>query len=171
MPAQHDTAGKTIALQVVSLDASGNPSSAGKIGVICIGMRNWTDELCLALRTEGPCSLGTFLAQATANSQVNQTTLVLVDCAQSGHSAADWIDDSDLSYSTCIPERLYPFIRRPGAIPAPGLLHPRRLICEKYSSKCAIIFPPRRPGKRCNAKFFQSIGQTSAANGIRIAEE
>jgi len=107
VPAQHDTAGKTIALQVVPLDASGIPSSAGKIGVVGIGMSNWTDELCLALRTVGPCSPGTFLAQAAANSQVNQTTLVLVDCAQSGHSAADWIDDkTDMSYSTCVNQRL-----------------------------------------------------------------
>ena len=106
VPAQHDTAGKNIALQVVPLDASGIPSSAGKIGVVGIGMSNWTDELCLALRTQGPCAPGTFLAQAAANSQVNQTTLVLVDCAQSGHIAADWIDNSDSSYSTCITERL-----------------------------------------------------------------
>jgi hypothetical protein len=106
VPAQHDADGKSIAATVVPLDANGNPSSSGKIGVVGIGMSNWTDELCRADPDGSPCSPGSFLEQASSNSRVNHTTLALVDCAQGAHVAVWWIDDSMQSYTQCIQDRL-----------------------------------------------------------------
>jgi hypothetical protein len=106
VPTQHDIDGRAIALQVQPLDANGDPSSSGKIGVIGIGMSNWTQELCANSPTSSSCLSYTFLGQAATNSQVNHTILALVDCAQDAQTAIDWIDNSVGSYSTCVNDRL-----------------------------------------------------------------
>ncbi len=105
VPAQHDADGRAIAAQIVPLDGSGNPSAAGRIGVLGIGMSNWTQELCEPTGPSGRCFPYTFLGQAATDPLVNHTSLVLADCAQGG-ATLEWIDDSFGRYTNCIEERL-----------------------------------------------------------------
>ena len=46
---QHDIDAKSAASAVVKVDSEGKPSPTGKIGVVALGMSNWTDEICVGL--------------------------------------------------------------------------------------------------------------------------
>lgn len=95
-PADHDADGRKFASQI-------KPGPNGRIVVIGIGMSSWTDELCIggpnAMQTN--CLPNSFITRAQADPSVNNPVLALVDCAQGGHDAKTWIDDSFGSYSTC----------------------------------------------------------------------
>jgi hypothetical protein len=91
-PAQHDADGKMFASKVVPM--------RGKIAVIGIGMSNWTEELCADNPLPNRCLSNSFIAVATADPSVDPV-LVLVDCAQSGAAANQWVDDSFGNYTTC----------------------------------------------------------------------
>jgi hypothetical protein len=99
VPADHASDGLNFAGQVQPLDAQGHPSSKGKIVVIGIGMSNWTIEWCSLNRSN--CTPQSFLVQAAQNSQVNHSTLVLVNCAKGGESADRWVDNSFGNYTQC----------------------------------------------------------------------
>ncbi len=73
-PASHEAIGKQLAAQVQPLDASGQPSSDGKIGLVTIGFSN-TQQ----------CSLG-FIAAAAHDKDINPQ-VVVVNGAQGGRSA------------------------------------------------------------------------------------
>jgi hypothetical protein len=93
-PADHDADGRKFASKIVPIN--------GKIVVIGIGMSNWTIELCTGRDPiKVPCTSNSFLARAAADPNVNHADLVLVDCAQGGHDARRWVDDTFGSYTTC----------------------------------------------------------------------
>ncbi|HVM77251.1 MAG TPA: hypothetical protein VMU07_03815 [Candidatus Paceibacterota bacterium] len=103
MPAAHAADGMRFASEIQPLDVNGNPSPAGKIVVVGIGMSNWTIELCNMLpRTNQDCNPGSFIYQTEHDPTVNHTNLVIVDCAQGSQVAAKWLDDSKGNYAACV---------------------------------------------------------------------
>jgi hypothetical protein len=74
VPTAHLSAGMALAKQIAPLDAEGNPSAAGRIVLLTIGMSNTTQE------TQA------FLKLASADHSLNPS-LTLVDGAQGGQTA------------------------------------------------------------------------------------
>jgi hypothetical protein len=89
-PPAHAAAGAARAAAVTPLDASGNASPSGKIVMVSIGMSNTTQEFCNP-SNPAPCNSWSFVGQAAADAAVNHSTLVLVNGAAGGKSAAYWI--------------------------------------------------------------------------------
>jgi uncharacterized protein YjdB len=79
VPSDHDADGRAIAGQIQPLDTNGNPSATGTILFTSIGMSNAADEF------------GQFIGQATKSSQVNQTSLQIVNGAKGGITACMWV--------------------------------------------------------------------------------
>lgn len=75
----HEAAGVNIARQIAPLNASGNPDPNGKVVMIGIGMSNAFQEF------------SAFLNQVKVDPSVNPA-LVVVNGAQPGMTAEDWID-------------------------------------------------------------------------------
>jgi hypothetical protein len=107
MPAAHRSAGLTLAQAVVPVDGSGNPNPSGKIVVLSIGMSNTTQEYCNP-SPSGQCTTGTFVQQALADDQVQRVSLVLVDGARGGQSAATWLTPTAPNYDQIRDTRLTP---------------------------------------------------------------
>jgi hypothetical protein len=84
-PPAHDAAGLILANQVQPLDAAGNPSTSGRIGLVSVGMSNTQQEF------------GRFKAIADADTEINDT-LVIVNGALSGGTVERWTNPSDPSY-------------------------------------------------------------------------
>lgn len=97
-PAAHAAAGASRAAQVVPLDGNGSPSASGKIVVVSVGMSNTTQEFCAAANPS-PCTSWSFMGQAAADPNVNHTTLVIVNGAAGGQSAATWDSSTDTNYA------------------------------------------------------------------------
>lgn len=107
VPAQHNTVGLGRATSVQPLDASGNPSPAGKYVLLSIGMSNTTQEFC-SQSSDLPCDPWTFMGQAAADASVNQTTLAIVNGAMGGRSASFWDSPTDPDYDRVRDTRLVP---------------------------------------------------------------
>lgn len=107
-----NSAALNAAAAIVPLDADGKASASGKIGVVAIGMSNWTEEICVGgnanLDPANGCSSGTFMAQAEAAQAAGTVNpnLVFVDCAQAGQDAGDWAVSSSSAWSDCLNTRL-----------------------------------------------------------------
>jgi hypothetical protein len=101
MPPAHDADGRNIAQQIQPLDVNGHPSATGKIGVVGIGMQNWTLELCTPNTPFNGCLPYTFTDDAAKLAGVNPRT-VLVDCAQGGNYASDWENPGSSAWKTCL---------------------------------------------------------------------
>jgi hypothetical protein len=101
MPPAHDADGRNIAQQIQPLDANGHPYVTGKIGVVGIGMQNWTLELCTPNTPFNGCLPYTFTDDVAKLAGVNPKT-VLVDCAQGGNYAADWENPGSSAWKTCL---------------------------------------------------------------------
>jgi hypothetical protein len=97
-PAEHRAAGLSAAANIRPLDTNGNPSANGKIVMISVGMSNTTMEFCNSQNAASPnvpgteCNPWTFAGQASTDSRVNHSTLVIINCARGGQAAANWID-------------------------------------------------------------------------------
>ncbi|MFZ5424635.1 MAG: PKD domain-containing protein [Patescibacteria group bacterium] len=76
-PTAHNSKGVELGNSVVPLDANGNPSASGKIGLISVGMSNTSSEF-----TE-------FARLALEDSTLNQN-LVIVNGAQGGQTSVAW---------------------------------------------------------------------------------
>lgn len=96
MPAVHHQAGLTAAQGVVPRAANGAPHPAGRIALLSIGMSNTTQEYCAGPPTG--CAGYSFVGQALAHPAVNHTSLVLVDGARGGQTAATWTDPNAANY-------------------------------------------------------------------------
>lgn len=107
-PAAHRTLGLAQAQAVQPLDTAGNPSSAGKIVLLSIGMSNTTQEFCSADSSVMPCSAWSFMGQAAADAAVNKATLTIVNGARSGQTAPDWDSPLDTNYDRIRDTRLVP---------------------------------------------------------------
>jgi hypothetical protein len=78
VPSDHDAAGKAAAAAIQPLDQKGNPSAAGAIVFLGIGMSNATEEF------------SAFSATAAADQGVNHTTLAMEDGATGAATACYW---------------------------------------------------------------------------------
>jgi len=106
-PFEHAEAGLRIARSIQPLDGTGNPASGGKIVMISIGMSNTTQEFCVATST-GPCTAWSFVGQAMAHPAVNRSTLLIVNGARGGQTAATWDAASDPNYDVLRDRHLAP---------------------------------------------------------------
>ena len=97
MPADHAAEGAARAARIQPLDTAGNPSAAGRIVLLSIGMSHTTQEFCSQNGLQ-PCSPWTFVGQALTDASVNHATLAFVNGARSGQTAPDWDDPSDPDY-------------------------------------------------------------------------
>ena len=93
-PPAHAAAGLARALSIEPLDTAGNPSASGKIALLSVGMSNTTQEFCAA-GGRTPCVSWSFVGQATVDSDVNHTTLALVNGARGGQDAQTWDSPTD----------------------------------------------------------------------------
>jgi hypothetical protein len=107
VPSDHATAGAAHAASVETLGTNGSPSASGKIVLISIGMSNTTQEFCSG-NSALPCSSWSFMGQAAADSNVNHTSLVIVNGAQGGQSATTWDSSTDANYDRVRDTRLTP---------------------------------------------------------------
>jgi hypothetical protein len=89
-PAAHTAAGLAAAAQIQPLDVDGQPGANGKIVLVSIGMSNTTQEFCSDGGLPNSCQSVSFMGQAAADPAVNHSTLVLVNGAYGGKSAAFW---------------------------------------------------------------------------------
>lgn len=107
MPSTHYQAGIDFANSIEPLDTNGNPSANGKYVMVSLGMSNTTQEFC-SKQGESPCDSWTFMGQALADSEVNTSSLVIVNGAKGGQSAKDWVDPSDGNYDRVVNDHLTP---------------------------------------------------------------
>ncbi len=78
-PAAHQEAAKKQTKRIVPLDANGNPSKDGKIGLVSLSMSNATQEYSL-------------FKQVADKDPQKSPLVVIVDCAQGGQAMAEWAD-------------------------------------------------------------------------------
>jgi len=103
VPADHGSAGKSIAATVQPLDSTGKPNANGKIVFLSIGMSNAYDEF------------GFFMNDAAASASVNHKTLVIAEGALPGATAPCWLAatgpgacDGDNQYDRVLQDVLTP---------------------------------------------------------------
>jgi hypothetical protein len=96
MPGAHAQEGFARALAVGPLNVQGQPSRTGRYVLLSIGMSNTTQEYTR------------FMQLAAANSQVNHTTLAIVDGAAGGQTASTWDSPTDANYDRVRDQELAP---------------------------------------------------------------
>jgi hypothetical protein len=96
--AAHLAAGLGAAARIQPLGVNGTASANGKYVLLSIGMSNTTQEFCSDGGLPGSCQSTSFVAQATADPDVNHSTLVLVNGAAGGRTASAWTSASAPDY-------------------------------------------------------------------------
>lgn len=107
MPPVHHAAGLARAGALTPRDGGGAPSQSGKIVLLSIGMSNTTQEFCNP-NGSGQCSSGSFVQQALVDPAVQRTSLMMVDGARGGQSAATWLTPDAPNYDQVRDTRLAP---------------------------------------------------------------
>jgi hypothetical protein len=107
VPAGHATAGLARAVAIRPLDASGNPSPAGRYVLLSIGLSNTTQEFC-SENGGPPCDAWTFMGQSAADPEVERARLAIVNGAMGGRAASFWDSPSDPDYDRVRDTRLSP---------------------------------------------------------------
>ena len=107
LPAAHRSEGLARARMVTPLGSTGLPSPTGKIVLLSIGMSNTTQEFCNP-NPSGQCTAGSFAQQALADPAVERASLVIVDGARGGQSAATWLTPDAPNYDQVRDTRLAP---------------------------------------------------------------
>lgn len=108
MAADHQAAGLALANQVTPLGTDGQPSPDGKIVLLSIGASQVSDEWCgTSSGCETPVS-PSFMTSAAQSSNVNHSSLVIVNGAEAGLKAASWIDPAGATYDPVRDRRLAP---------------------------------------------------------------
>lgn len=97
IPAAHLAAGLARTRTIQPLDVNGSPSPAGRYVLISIGMSNTTQEFCSGGSTP-QCVSWSFMGQAASDPAVNRSTLVIVNGARGGQTAAAWVSATSLEY-------------------------------------------------------------------------
>ncbi|MEX2309726.1 MAG: hypothetical protein WD738_19290 [Pirellulales bacterium] len=106
VPAPHAAEGIARALAVQPLNTLGEPAADGKYVLVSIGMSNTTQEFCS--RAQGSCQPFSFMGQAATHPAVDHTSLVIVDGAAGGKSAAYWDSPTDPDYDRIVDQILAP---------------------------------------------------------------
>lgn len=108
LPATHGNYGIALGRTVRPLDANGVANNVtGKVVLLSIGMSNASQEFCADSGTSS-CVTGSFMQQASADEQVNHSTLVIVNGALGGVDASGWDSPADAAYNTVRDQRLVP---------------------------------------------------------------
>ena len=97
-PSGHHDEGVSRALAIEPLDTTGQPDPNGRFVLVSIGMSNTTQEFCSQGSLE-PCDPWTFMGQAAADPEVNQTTLDIINGARGGQSAMNWSQPQQMNYN------------------------------------------------------------------------
>lgn len=100
VPTDHAAQGLSRAQAVQPRNGDGEPDRDGKYVLLSIGMSNTSQEFC--------CGPWTFMGQATNHADVNQTSLVIINGAAGGQSAATWDSPEEENYDRIRDERLMP---------------------------------------------------------------
>ena len=163
---QHDADGKAIAAQVQPLDANGNPSPNGLIGVAALGVSNFTDEFCSSngATTKG-CDPNTFTDQAAHYSGINPN-MVLIDCAKGAAYAVDWTMLTSTAWSSCL-SNLYANNVTPAQVQVvmfeAGEQNPHGSLSSLSGSSCPPTPNPNTDADACVYEWY--LGQV-----IRLAK-
>jgi hypothetical protein len=96
VPAAHASVGLARAATIGPLDPLGQPAADGKYALVSIGMSNTTQEFCS--RVQGICQPWSFMGQSAVHPTVNRTSLAIVDGAQGGQPAQEWISPDAETY-------------------------------------------------------------------------
>jgi hypothetical protein len=107
IPQAHLQAGSAAAAEVERLDANGQPDPSGSYVLLSVGMSNAAQEFC-AGRSSYSCNPWTFVGQAVADPDVNDTGLQIVNGAYSRETAASWDSPTDDSYDRVLADDLQP---------------------------------------------------------------
>ena len=107
VPATHAAAGASRAAAIQPRNTAGVPDANGKYGLISIGYSNSTQEFC-SQNGAAPCNPWTFMGQAAANSDVNHSTLAIVNGAMGGQDIPNWDQPTDPNYDRIIGQWLTP---------------------------------------------------------------
>jgi hypothetical protein len=99
-PAAHHAEGVARRNAIVPLDAGGAPSAGGRIVMISVGMSNTTQEFCAGASTTTACNSYSFMGLASADAQVNRSTLTIVNGARGVQVATSWDAPTDVQYDT-----------------------------------------------------------------------
>lgn len=106
-PGPHHNLARQQAASIAPRLANGQPSFAGKIVLLSIGMSNTTLEFC-GNGGAGQCSPLSFTGQALESPQVDHVHVRLVDGAAGGQTAGTWNDPTDANYNRVRDQELIP---------------------------------------------------------------
>ena len=117
IPPAHFAAGQALAQQVQPLDANGNPSASGKIGVVCLGMSN-----------------SSFIFSSMIELLVGQTAsnVVIVQAAKGGYDLGKWQDPANVIWPTAV-----------AAVNAAGITPAQVQVVLQTHSMANSIYPPQ----------------------------
>jgi hypothetical protein len=104
LPASHSAAGMAQRAMITPRDGAGNPSAAGKVVFLSIGLSNTTQEFCGGAFPN--CQSFSFIGQASSSPAVNHTDLVIVDGAIGGQTPPTWDSPTDANYDAVRDQRL-----------------------------------------------------------------
>ncbi len=104
-PEDHAAVGAARARNIQPRDADGAPAAHGKIVLLSIGMSNASQEFCGADITSD-CVAGSFMQRASVAPDVNHSSVVLVNGAQGGMDAREWISPSARTFDVVRDKRL-----------------------------------------------------------------
>ncbi|MEO8295058.1 MAG: hypothetical protein ABI613_06025 [Gemmatimonadota bacterium] len=96
MPSAHDSVGRARAHALQRLDTNGQPSPAGTIVLMSVGMSNATQEWCSVAGTV--CDPWTLSGKAASDPAVNHASLTIVNGAKGSETADAWDSPNDPSY-------------------------------------------------------------------------
>jgi hypothetical protein len=106
-PPAHADEGVNRAFAIQPLNNLGQPDPHGKYVFVSIGMSNTTQEFC-SQNSFAPCDAWTFMGQAAVDPTVNDTSLMIVNGAHGGRSAAYWDSPADPDYDRIVTDWLTP---------------------------------------------------------------
>ena len=107
IPHVQDSVGKARAKNIMPLDANGNPSAAGMVVLLSIGMSSATQEWCNTIPYT-PCASWTFTGQALADAAVRQNSFIILNGAKGGQQASTWNSVNDFNYDRVLDSILTP---------------------------------------------------------------
>lgn len=104
-PDDHALVGVERATHIQPRDANGVVNPNGRLVLLSIGMSNSSQEFC-GVNVTVNCVPGSFMQRAAASPAVNRSTLVLVNGAQGGMDAGEWISASAHTFDVVRDQRL-----------------------------------------------------------------
>jgi len=151
LPADHLTSALRIATRLVPRDALGNPSPAGKLVLLSIGMSNTTAEF------------ATFVPLANADPR-KSPSVVLVDGAQGGQTASI-IRTPNASFWTVVGQRLAAASTSAAQVAASGSRRPTRSPPGRSRPRLSRCNPTSRRSRRSCARSSRTCSCATCRRG------